>query len=220
MKKIDSHGFTIVELLIAIAISAVITMVLLTLSINFAGDISRARITADLATESQILLRSIVEDTRLADSLSSTNSIADANAPVGGWITNDPSNVLIIDTPAIDSARNIIYDSSTTLPYSNEIIYYSSGSAMYRRALKNSAATGSIAVTTCPPASASSSCPADKLFTKYLTDLSFTFFDENNATTANATLARSVQITVSVKRKVFGRDVTFNNTIRTTMRNR
>ena len=220
MKPINTSGFTIIELLIAVAISSVIAMVLLTLSINFSGDITRARITADLATESQILLRSIVEDTRLADSLSSTNNITDANAPVGGWVTNDPSNVLIIDTPAIDSSRNIIYNATTTLPYSNEVIYYATGALMYRRVLKDTAATGSIATTTCPPATATSSCPADKLFTRYLTDLSFTFYDEANATTANAALARSVQITVSMKRKIFGRDVTFNNTIRTTMRNR
>lgn len=220
MRKINNKGFTIIELFISIALSSVIAMVLLTLSVNFVGDITRARITADLAIESQLLLRAIVEDTRLADSLSSTNSITDANAPFGGWITNDPSNILIIDTPAIDSGRNIIYNSSTTLPYSNEVIYYANGSSMYRRVLKDSAATGSIAVTTCPPASATSGCPSDKLFTQYLTDLSFTFYDDTNVTTANATLARSVQITVSMKRKIYGRDITFNNTIRTTMRNR
>ncbi len=195
-------------------------MILLALSVNFVGDITRARITADLAVESQLLLRAIVEDTRLADSLSSSNAIADPNAPSGGWITNDPSNVLIIDTPAIDVSRNIIYNTATTLPYSNEVIYYATGSSMYRRVLKESAAVGSIAKTTCPPASATSTCPADKLYTRYLTDLSFTFYDDNNVTTANAASARSVQISVNVKRKIYGRDITFNNTIRTTMRNR
>jgi hypothetical protein len=162
----------------------------------------------------------MVEDTRLADSLSATNTLTDANAPSGGWVTSDPSNVLIIDTPAIDVNRDLIFNSSTGYPYKNEVIYYTNGTKMYRRTLKNTLATGNILTTTCPPTNTTSSCPADKLFTKYLKDLTFTFYDETDATTANAALARSVKITVTTERKVNGKTVTFANSIRTTMRNR
>jgi prepilin-type N-terminal cleavage/methylation domain-containing protein len=211
-------GFTMVELMISVFVASVISFLLLTITVNYTGDLIRARHTADLALESQILLRSIVEDTRLAGSLSSTNQNTDANAPVGGWVTNDPSNILIIDSPALNSSRDILYDSNTGLPYDNEIIYFSSGQNMYRRMLANAAATGNIATTTCP--TAVSGCGQDKLYTKYLQDLSFTFYDESNTTTSDATLARSVQITVTLKRKIYGRDIVFANTIRTTMRNR
>ena len=74
--------------------------------------------------------------------------------------------------------------------------------------------------TTCPAASATATCPADKLYTKYLKDLTFTFYDDSDTTTANATLARSVKITVTTERKIAGKTVTFANSIRTTMRNR
>lgn len=216
----SQKGFTIIEMILAVSISSAIVATLLIISLNYTGEMLRARITADLAIESQILLRSIVEDTRLADALSSTNAIADTNAPVGGWVTSDPSNVMIIESPAINTSRDIIYDTATGLPYKNEVVYYGSGSKMYRRTLKNSSAVGSLATTSCPPSLATSACPADKLYTPYLKDLTFTFYDDADATTANATLARSVKITVTTERKINGKNVTFANSIRTTMRNR
>lgn len=213
-------GFTIVEMIIAIGIASIIAITLLFISINFIGETTRARLTAELAIESQILLRAMVEDVRLAGSLSTTNQNSDANAPVGGWVTNDPSNILIIDLPTLDSSRNIIYDTSTGFPYDNEIVYYSSGSSMYRRTIIDPGAIGNALQTSCPPSLATASCPGDKKFTDYLTDLTFTFYDDTNTTTSDATLARSVQITVRMERKILGKPVKFNNTIRTTLRNR
>jgi len=213
-------GFTIVETMVAVGIASVISITLLFISINYVGDVTRARLTADLAIESQILLRSVVEDVRLAGSLSTTNQNTDVNSPVGNWVTNDPSNIIIIDLPAIDSSRNIIYDTSTGFPYDNEVVYYSTGTNMYRRTIINPTATGNSLMTSCPPNLATSACPSDKKFTSFLTDLSFTFYDDTNATTSVANLARSVQITVRVERNIMGKPVKFNNTIRTTLRNR
>lgn len=214
------RGFTIVEMLISVAVGSVIAVLLLVISLNYVGDVTRARLTAELAIESQILLRSIVEDVRLAGSLSSTNQNADVNAPVGGWVTNDPSNILIIDVPAIDGNRNIIYDPDTGFPYDNEVVYYGSGSTMFKRIIAHPTANSNSLATSCPPALASATCAPDKRYTQFLKDLTFTFYDDANATTSNATLARSVQITVRMERKILGKPVAFNNTIRTTLRNR
>ena len=213
-------GFTLIEVIVSIGIATVIAMTMLFITINFVGATARARMTADLAVESQILLRSMVEDVRLASSLSSTNQNTDANAPVGGWVTNDPSNIIIIDLPAIDSSRNIIYNSSTGFPYDNEVVYFANGSSMFKRTIIDPAAVNNSVKTSCPSALANSNCPNDKLYTRYLKDLSFTFYDDANATTADANLARSVQINVKLERKIFGTPVSFNNTIRTTLRNR
>lgn len=215
-----SKGFTIVELLLSISIATIISGVMLYLSLNMFGDVVRARQTAELAHESQQLLRAIIEDVRLAGSLSSTNQNSDPYAPSGGWQTNDPSNILIIDSPAIDSSRNIIYNNNTGLPYDNEVVYYSNSKQMYRRILTDPLATNNNVARSCPPASATSTCPADRLYSNNLSDLSFQFFDEANTTTANATLARSVQITVKLEKRIYGTPVTFTNTIRTTLRNR
>lgn len=216
----NQKGFTITELLISIAVGSVVSSILLFITFNYIGDVTRARMTAELAIESQQLLRSMVEDTRLAASLSSTNQNPDANQPDGGWLTNDPSNIIVIDVPVTDQDKNIIYNEDTSLPYTNEIVYFSNGSDMYRRVITDPNAVGNGLKTSCPPSLATEECPSDKLFTKYLTDLTFTFYDSAGATTADATQARSVQITVRVERKIFGKPVKFANTIKTTLRNR
>ena len=216
---IAQKGFTILELLISISIASILTLVLLTVTVYYYGDILRSQGTAELAIESQTVLRKIIEDTRLADGIRTNNQITDANAPTGGWVTNDPSNILIIASPAITSARDIIYDSATSLPYENENIYFQSNGVFYRRTLKNSAAVGNTAVTSCPAASASASCPSDSALSTHLTDLSFTFYDINNVTTSNAANARSIAVTINMQSKIYGLNTIFNNTIRTTLRN-
>ncbi len=217
MKK--TSGFTITELLISVSIASIITLMLITIMVDYYGDILRSQATAELAIESQTVLRKMIDDTRLADAIRSKNQITDANAPAGGWVTSDPSNVLIVANPAITSSRSIIYNPSNNYPYEDELIYFNSGTNLYRRTLKNTNATGSVAVTTCPAASATAACPADSLLSIYLTNLSFTFYDINNVTTPSAALARSISITISLQRKIYGRTIDFTNTIRTTLRN-
>jgi hypothetical protein len=156
--------------------------------VYFYGDILRSQATAELAIESQTVLRKIIDDTRLADAIRTTNQITDANAPVGGWTTNDPSDILIIATPAVTAARDIIYDPSDKLPYENEAIYFKANGTFYRR-ISN------------------------------LSNLSFIFYDINNTSTSNATLARSIAVTITLQRKIYGTATVFDNTIRTTLRN-
>jgi hypothetical protein len=172
-----------------------------------------------LALESQTILTQLTEDIRLADSIASTNSITDPNGPAGGWTTSDPSNIIIIESPATDSSRNIIYDSSTGYPYRNEFIYFISGTHMYKRVLANASASGNTAKTTCPAASASSTCPPDRLFSSNASSLTFTFYDASDATTANAAQARSVVLGVNMSQKSFSKNITLSNSTRVTLRN-
>lgn len=207
------------ELLISISIASILSLILITVMVDYYGEILRSQATAELAIESQTVLRKMVEDTRLADSIHATNLITDPNAPSGGWVTSDPSNVLIVANPAIDISRNIIYDPADNFPYEDEVVYFNTGTNLYRRILKNTNAAGNTAVTTCPPAVASSTCPEDTVLSKYLTGLTFTFYDINNLTTSNASLARSVSVSISLQRKAYGRSIDFTNTVRTTLRN-
>jgi len=215
--KIKQAGFTIVELLISISIASILIMVMMSITVYYYGDILKSQATAELALESQAVLRKIVEETRFADAIRTSNTIVDANAPVGGWVTNDPSDILIISSPAYNSSRDIIYNSSDSFPYENESVYFKSGSTFYKRVLKNTLATGNVAVTTCP--TATPTCPKDTAITSNLTNLSFVFYDVNNATTSNAASARSIAITVNLQKKAYGTTIQFNNTIRTTLRN-
>lgn len=213
------HGFTITELAISTIIAGFLTAVLFIVTFYYYANVVQSEVTTDMALESQSILTQMSDDIRLADAIANTNAISDPNAPVGGWITNDPSNIIIIESPAVTSAREIIYDTNTGFPYRNEYIYFGSGSSMYKRVLANTAAVGNIAVTTCPTALASPSCPPDRLFSSNLENLSFTFYDVSNATTADAAQARSVELNVDMIKKAFGKNITLGNTTRVTLRN-
>jgi hypothetical protein len=193
--------------------------VLFVATFDYYADVSRAETSATLALESQTILTQMTEDIRLADAISNSNAIADPNSPAGGWVTSDPSNVIIVESPAIDSSRNIIYNPNTGFPYRNEFIYFNSGSNMYKRILANTAATGNTAVTTCPADKAGPTCPPDRLFSSNVGNLSFTFYDLSDNTTSDATNARSVKLEVDMSKKSFGRTISFTNTTRVTLRN-
>jgi Tfp pilus assembly protein PilW len=219
VKKLDQAGLTIVELTIAMAIAVILAGVVLAINLNFFGSVSQSRITAELAIESNFVLQTMVEDIRLADGIAANNSLTDANAPVGGWVTSDLNNVIVIQSPAIDSNHDVIYDPNTGFPYRNEIIYFIDGSKLYKRVLKNTNAPSNTAVTTCPASVASSTCPVDKEYTTYITDLGFTYYNSSGVATTDPTLARSVKANLIMSRKSFGKTITFNNSIQTTLRN-
>lgn len=215
----NSHreaGFTITELVIAISVAAILSVVLFTVTLDYYASAIRSHETAQMAIETQSILSQMTEDLRLADGISSTNQIPD-DSYTSGWATNDSTNTLIIQSPAVTNLRDIIYDTSTGYPYRNEFVYFASGKNLYKRVLKNTNATGNIAVTTCP--TASSSCPLDRLYTSSFEDLQFTFYDSSNVVTTNAALARSVKITVTLSKKVFGRVLEMSGSAQITQRN-
>jgi Tfp pilus assembly protein PilW len=216
----NQAGLTIVELLLAMAISSLLAGVLLSITVNYYGSIIRSNQTTEMYVEAQQSLRAIIEDIRLADSINASGALADTHAPGGGWVTSDAANVLIIGSPAITNARDIIYDSTTGNPYRNELVYFVSGNALYKRTIQNPAAAGNTAVTSCPEAASSSSCPPDKVYSQHTNNLTLTYYDTDSAVTANPTLARSVKIGVQMSRKSFGKTITINDTILATLRNK
>lgn len=216
----NRSGFTILELLIAIGITTALTTVLLTVSLTFYGDALRSHKTSELAIESHYALRHMVEDIRLADSIGITSALDDQYTPPGGWQTGSDQQVLVINTPAITSERDIIYHPETGRPYTNELIYFVQDGALYKRILKNELAPNNNANTTCPQEHADESCFADINYSKNLDSLSFTFFDATNGETADPDLAHSVKIDLSVAEQSFGQQVSFENSIRTTLRNK
>jgi type II secretory pathway pseudopilin PulG len=219
VRKVSQAGFTVTELALSITVAGFMAAVIFAATFYYYANTSQVQAATDMALESQSILSQFTDDIRLAGGIASNNAIADANAPVGGWTTSDPSNIIIIESPAIDVNRNIIYDPNTGSPYTNEYIYFLSGTTMYKRTLKNTAATGNTAVTTCPANLATASCPADRVFSSNASNLSFTFYDISDSTTANATAARSVSLTINMSKKAFGKSITLNNTTRATLRN-
>lgn len=221
MKRLSTEsGFTIVELLLAVSIAMVISTVLMTVSLSYYGNVIQNNQAAELAIKNHYALRAIIEDIRLADSIEPTGVLSDANSPTDGWTTDDAANTLIIGSPATTTAYDVIYDESTGYPYRNELVYFVSGTNLYKRTIKNTAAIGNRATTSCPVNAASSGCPADKTYSSHTDDISFRFFDETNALTTDPSLARSVEVTLTSSRRAFGKTISYTNTIQTTLRNR
>jgi len=215
----DQGGFTITELVISITVAGFLAAVLFIATFYYYANILQAQTSTDLALESQTILNQLTDDIRLSDAIASTNSITDPNAPVGGWVTSDPSNIMIVQNPAVTSTRDIIYDSNTGFPYRNEFIYFTATGSMYKRILADTSAVGNTQITTCPASKVTPSCPPDRLFSSNVSNLSFTFYDASDVTTANPTLARSVVLEVDMAKKVFGKNIILRNSTRVTLRN-
>lgn len=219
IKALGQKGVTIFELLVVIAISSLMLLALMTISVYVYGDTVRASMQAQLAAESQTVLRSIVEELRQSSSIRTTNANPDAYAPSEGWTTSNTNLILIISTPALDGDNNFIISPDTGNPYQDEIIYYASGTNLYRRTLVDPNATGNTARTTCPPQSATNTCGPDTLMTANFRDMNFVFYNQDNAITTSIPDARSIQLLIQMERRLYGKTLTFDNNIRITIRN-
>jgi prepilin-type N-terminal cleavage/methylation domain-containing protein len=213
-------GFTLVEVTVAVAVMAIIAVTFIGVVAHYFVVISRNNALSEMTLTSQNLLRTTVENIRYGDGVRQTNQITDPYSPTGGWNTNNSSFVIIIAVPALNSSKQYIIDPSTGSPYMNELVYYKSGSTLMERILANPSATGNRMHTSCPPASATSSCAADPQLAEYVNTMAFTLYDQNDAQTTTATAARSVKINLSMQRNAPGNPITVSNEIRVTLRNR
>jgi len=220
VNKNKASGFTIVELTIVIIVTSILTIALIEGMNNYLALITRNNASIDMSASSQNLLRATTENLLYGDGVRQTNSISDANAPIGGWNTSNSSFVIVIAVPAVDSSHDYIIDSSTGSPFMNELVYYKNGNSLMERSLANPGAAGNVLKTSCPPSVATTSCPADKDLADYVTSMTFTLYDQDAVTTADPTQARSIKIDLSMNRTVFGAPIALSNSIRVTLRNR
>lgn len=189
------------------------------LTIDYFGKMIARSTEAQLATESQILLRSFVEELRTASSVKDSTSISDPNEPVSGWSTSNENLILIISTPALNASKQFIYDPLTSKPYQNEYVYFAEGNRLYKRILAHPNATANSAQTTCPAAISTASCPHDRVLTENFKAMSFVLYDQDDAVTSTIALTRSLVVNVSMEKPAYERKIKFNNSMRMTMRN-
>jgi type II secretory pathway pseudopilin PulG len=220
MLRHNQRGFTVTELIISIVVFNILIVGVFFLFTDFFATVVRSEVSAQITIDSQNILRDIVEEIRVGSSVEDTAVNPDSNAPSGGWNTSEADVVIIIDTPAIDNSNEYIIDPVTGLPYSNELVYFANGSMLFKRTIVDPAASGNVELTSCPEASASSSCPPDLLLTRDFDSLTFTFFDQDNAITVDPSLARSVEMNINLSRDTFGDPILAVNTTQVSFRNR
>lgn len=215
----SQQGTTVAELVIATAVIGLLIVPALMVMIYFYGGTLRNNTQARLAVESQNILRTIVEELRTSSGVRGNNTINDPNAPAGGWTTSNENLVLIISTPVLDNSNNFVINSLTGDPYQNEIVYFATDGKLYKRFLANASAPNNRFKTSCPANLATATCPEDVLLSSNFKDMSFVFYDQDDAETTTLTNARSILMTIQMERQMFGQIVDFENKIRITLRN-
>jgi type II secretory pathway pseudopilin PulG len=256
-KRHRSAGFTLVELVVAMTLSLAVSGLVLGFFIDFWRSISALENDSETFVTRQNAGDKLRDALNPATNLINQNSLADANAgnpdpsDVSGthWVLNHavpatvtmPANgttpLFYFSAPSIDSSRNLIMNGSQ--PYLDEYVLYINGSTkkLLLRTLKNTAASGNRAKTTCPAAIASTSCPADLTIAAEVSSVSVRYFSRSGNTidytsitdpTTGAYIGPDfsavevVELTVRLQRKATvkgGFDTKNETTIRVALRN-
>lgn len=220
MKLHQQNGMTIIELLVAITVSVLLSTVIM----GFVADQLRSSVIADakegLLTDAQNGLDKVNYDIRLSANADQNNRWADPHAPIAGndysWASN--SSTLILATAAQDASHNILFDDqSKYITNKNNLIYFVSNGTLYRRTLASTNPANS-ADTTCPAASASSSCPADKVILENVTAFTVSYRDGND-NTVTPTDARSIILQITLKVRKYTQDISATYQTRMVFRN-
>lgn len=215
----NQKGFTLVELIVVMLVMSVLSLMLANFIATWLQSETNTQKRADLLTNAQNALDTVTEDIRMSGSVDANNRWPDTYGPGGsqfGWTSG--SQVLVLAKTAVTSSNAVIFsDPSNYITQKDNAIYYLSGTTLYRRILKSTDATDA-AKTTCPPANATASCPADKTIATGVSAFAVSYYDADNnvVTPANA---RSVQLAITVFTKQNTQTISASYSTRMVFRN-
>ena len=153
VKSDNSKGFTLVELLVSIGITAMLGVVLVAYMTASMAQIAISTSRSSMSSMVQTAFIRISDDIRTSSNVSLCNLTPDANAPqtLTGLSANVPcssdpansnyqmfwrlsSNQLILNKTPVDASGNAIYDDPDSLTGDRDvIIYYVKNGSLYRR---------------------------------------------------------------------------------------
>lgn len=217
----EQSGLTIIELLIALVITAFLTTIVVSFSVDKLEQNSIQNTQYQLLTNAETGLDRITTDIRVASAADDNNRYQDPNAPGApanelSWASN--SGTLILATAATDSQGNIIWsDSKDYVSAKNNIIYYLNKGSIYRRVLADSV-SGNSAITSCPASDATASCPADSDILDNVSSFSVEYFNSEDQQVDPAD-ARSIQVSVVLNVRKYNQNISASYTTRMVFRN-
>lgn len=213
----DQRGFTLLELIIASAVTGILIIVIMSFMTNQIVENAMLNARSAMLREAQIALDIVNSDIRHAASVDDVNRWADAHAPGAdeyGWEPGE--EVLILATPAKDAESGFLYDDPFAyITHKNNLIYFLHEGTLYRRTLAADIENNS-ARTSCP--NATNGCTPDMELINDVSDFTVRYFDANDEEVVPDE-ARSVAVTIRIERIVYGRDVTAEYTVRSVFRN-
>ena len=217
----DESGLSIIELAIALAITAFLMTIVVSFSVDKLEQNTIQNTQYQLLTNAETGLDRISADVRVASAEDDNNRYQDPYAPSApsnelSWASN--GTTLILATAATDNKNNVLWsDAQDYVSDKNDIIYYLKNGSIYRRMLADPVA-GNAASTTCPPANATAACPADSDILDNVSSFSVEYFNSENqqVTPSNA---RSIQLSVILSVSKYNQNITANYTTRMVFRN-
>jgi len=217
----NQSGLTIIELSVALTITAILTIIVVGYSVDNLEQSTIQNTKYQLLSNAETGLDTIASDIRIASAADDNNRYQDPYAPGApgnelSWTSN--SSTLVLAVAATDSSRSIIFDDAHDYDSAkNNVIYYLSGTTVYRRVLADDVA-GNVAVTTCPVAHATSVCPADGDILDNVSSFSVQYYNNQNqqVTPSNA---RSIQLSVTLSVNKYNQNITTSYTTRMVFRN-
>lgn len=221
MRRLGGGGFTLVEALISLVVTSAVVLILTNFMLGGVQQSSMALSRDNMTKETEQSLDLMTNDIRVSANADQNNRWPDANSPGGsgnqfGWTSNDTA--LVLATAAKDKSGNIIFaDPANYITEKNNVVYFVQNGTLYKRVIADPV-SGNAAVTTCPAAEASSSCPADTELLHNITAFSITYMNGQNQS-VTPTDARAIQIHVTVTKDVFKQPVSADYTTRMVFRN-
>lgn len=216
MIKLKQSGFTLVELLIVMLVMGVLSLTLANFIASWLQTSGLEQARANLLSNAESALGTVTNDIMLSGSVDQTNRWPDANAPSGGWQSNNQT--LILAKVATDSSKNPIFlDTSNYITQKDDEIYFLNGTTLYRRTLRSDS-TNDAAVTTCPQSDATSTCPPDTVIATGVTNWQVGYYDANNDSVTPAN-ARSIQLSITLTEPYGSQSVSASYSTRMVFRN-
>lgn len=195
----NASGFTLPELVVVMVVTVMLSGLVLSFFIDLWGS------TATLQNDSETFVTRENAGDRLRDSFNSAaglitqNGLADSNtnnpdtsiASGNYWLplhavpgaTAMPSTgtapLLYYEAPSVTSSKVFIMNGSQ--PYKDNFILYldASTKSLMLRTLANPSASGNAKTTSCPPAAATASCPADRTVASDISSVSTRYFSRS-----------------------------------------
>ena len=215
-------GFTLSELIVAVSITSLLLIGIMTFLISSLADNSVKEAKADLLREAQLTLDALVKDARLSAGVDEANTITDSNSPNAeatygrGWESN--ASTLILTRSAEDSNRNILFqDANRYITEKDNVIYFTNDRTLYKRTFA-AEVTDNRRKTSFPSNSTTNDCPADVELVKNVDNFSIKYFDGMN-NEVDPSQARSIEVALNLSANKFGKQVDANYTTRTVFRN-
>lgn len=222
-------GFTILEVLIALPIATMLSILLASTMFTQYGELLQGAARSRLRMEGEILLLSLEDELLFATDFATSKStdLVDVNAPVGGWTSaTTPTDTLIIYETALtadrrSATRDFVYKQSGACSSSiniaiNNLMYFTTANStgpyrsLYRRTLVPQYATCGVNYKkqTCPASAVVAPCTsADALLSDKVIDFQVEYFDDNNVVLTSPTNAELVKLTLTLGEKVYGDNI-------------